>query len=58
MEKMAELGKSMLTSDVEFRQIRTTLVELNQELKKINERINNLSEHVVKLVLSQDYFDG
>jgi hypothetical protein len=29
MEKMAELGKSMLTSDVEFRQIRTTLVELN-----------------------------
>jgi vacuolar-type H+-ATPase subunit D/Vma8 len=48
----------MLTSDVEFRQIRTTLVELNQELKKINERINNLSEHVVKLVLSQDYFDG
>jgi vacuolar-type H+-ATPase subunit D/Vma8 len=49
MEKMAELGKSVLTSDVEFRQIRTTLVEFNQELKKVNERVNNLSERVVKL---------
>jgi uncharacterized protein involved in exopolysaccharide biosynthesis len=54
MEKMTELGKSVLTSDVEFRQIRTTLAEVNQELKKVIERVNNLSERVVKLEVSRE----
>jgi predicted nucleic acid-binding Zn-ribbon protein len=49
LERLAELGKALLTTEAELRHLRETLSDVRQEVRQLTENMHDLRERLVRL---------
>jgi uncharacterized protein involved in exopolysaccharide biosynthesis len=54
LERLGELGKALLTTDVELRHLRETLNEIRQEVRKLGDDMREVRERLARLEASRE----
>jgi predicted nucleic acid-binding Zn-ribbon protein len=49
LERLAELGKSLLTTEAELRHLRETLSDIRQEVRQLTDSMQDVRERLVRL---------